>query len=69
MMPYAAAIELVRRTGMAGIWPSRPNSADHTMLIRSGPTDVTVWIPAPWFRDTGASRHAIGAAVEDALSA
>jgi hypothetical protein len=45
------------------------DSADHTILIRSGPTDVIMWIPAPWFRDPSASRHAIGAAVEDALSA
>lgn len=44
------------------------DSADHTILIRSGPTDVVVTIPAPWFRDPAASRHAIGAAVEDALN-
>jgi hypothetical protein len=43
------------------------DSADHMVLIRSGPTDVMVSIPAPWFRDPAASRHAIGAAVEEAL--
>ena len=45
------------------------DSADHTILVRSGPTDVTVSIPAHWFRDPGASRHAINAAVEEALTA
>jgi hypothetical protein len=44
------------------------DSADHTILIRSGPTDVIVSIPAPWFRDPAASRHAISAAVEDSLA-
>jgi hypothetical protein len=44
------------------------DSADHMILIRSGPTDVMVSIPAPWFRDPAASRHAIGAAVEEALA-
>jgi hypothetical protein len=44
------------------------DSADHTILIRSGPADVVVTIPAPWFRDPAASRHAIGAAVEEALN-
>lgn len=44
------------------------DSADHMILIRSGPTDVMVSIPASWFRDPGASRHAIGEAVEEALA-
>jgi hypothetical protein len=44
------------------------DSADHMILIRSGPSDVMVSIPAFWFRDPSASRHAIGAAVEEALA-
>ena len=44
------------------------DSADHTILIRSGATDVVVTILAPWFGDPAASRHAIGAVVEEALN-
>ncbi len=45
------------------------DSADHAMMIRSGPSDATVKILAHRFNDPAASRHAIIAAIEEALGA
>jgi hypothetical protein len=44
------------------------DSADHLLMIRSGPSDVNVTIAARWFRDPTAYRHAIAAAIETAIA-
>jgi len=43
------------------------DSADHSLMIRSGPADAIVTIRAHWFRDPSSHRHAIDVALEEAL--
>jgi len=52
-----------------GITGMLDDSADHALMIRSGPADVNVRIAAHWFCDPVNCRHAIAAAIETALAA
>jgi hypothetical protein len=45
------------------------DSADHVLMIRTGPADVNVTIAAHWFRDPTGYQHAIATAIETALAA